>query len=212
MKALFYKFSKDLPLKLLLMLYFWMLVPWALCLYGTINLYESPLVFMLAGTIYTFECSSDEKSKFNKYMTSFPIKRSTYVSYIFLLIVISEVIMYFFQILLGILSPTVLERNVMSENTPIMLLSSMCIGIAVVGFAVFWNFKASFRVSGTMLVVLYFFVSFVLGFIIGVTKDSESATALLNSTGFRIVTAVVSLIVFLLEWWLAVRVYNKKDV
>ena len=63
-----------------------------------------------------------------------------------------------------------------------------------------------------MLVVLYFFVSFVLGFITGITEDSESATALLNSTGFRIVTAVVSLIVFLLEWWLAVRVYNKKDV
>ena len=211
MKALFYKFSQNLPLKLLLMLYFWLLVPWALCLDTDLRVYASPLNFMLAGIIYVLECSSDEKSKFNKYMTCFPFKRSTYVSYIFSLLVISEVIMYFCQILLGILSPKVLERNVMTENTPIVLLSSMCIGLAIVGFAIFWNFKVSFTVSGIILVVLYFFVSFILGFIAGFTEENESA-AWLNSTGVRITGAVVSLAVFVLEWWLTVRVYNKKDV
>ena len=59
--------------------------------------------------------------------------------------------------------------------------------------------------------MLYFFVSFILGFIAGFTEENESA-AWLNSTGVRITGAVVSLAVFVLEWWLTVRVYNKKDV
>ena len=203
MKFFFYKLSRNLPVVMLVMIYFWVLIPFALCLDENMKVYASPLNFVLAGVIYVLECSNDEKTKFDKYITCLPVKRSTYVSYMFLLLVISEIVMYFSQILLGVVSPQILERNLMTENTPIVLLSSMCIGMAIVGFAVFLNFKKSFSVSGAAILILYFLVSFICGFIQGLTEGSESASAFLNSVGFRITASLIALAVFVFEWWIS---------
>ena len=164
MKALFYKFSQNLPFTLIVMLYFWVLMRLAF-LSESSELYVSAHYFILAGIIDILELNDNSRSKFGTYMKCLTFKKSTYVSYLFILTIISEVIMYLSLILVGIFSPRVFNTNLLTENTPLFILSSMFVGMAIVGFTLFLNFRFSFAKSFITLILLYGVYMFIKGFI-----------------------------------------------
>lgn len=209
MKALFYNFSRSWLLTLLAMCYFWFLSPATMFVIDSFSL-TSALHFLIAGVIYIFVLNGYSRYKFDSYITSLPISRSSFVSHLFIITTVSEIVML--AVLMGMsMFFSGREGLVFSSVTVSKLLASFSLGLFFVGLAMLLYFRFSYTVSWIFYILTYFIVSFVMGFIEGYFEETGGAK-IFESPKFCAVSAVILTAVYALEWLMSIRVYRKRDL
>lgn len=216
MKALFYKYRVESLLVPLFMLYMWCLIPMEFLMEFD-YLAASPLFFIFAGINYVIDSHKNESSNFNKYIMYLPVKRSTCVSFTFILVIISEILMYIISLLIGIYCPMFMGCEPISKSEPIILLVSMFMGMIIVGICLFVNFKYSSAKSAVLYYTLCLVSPISLGFVSGYTEKNGISVldriidVLSNSPVTVIITLILEISIFVLEWVMSVKAYDRKD-
>ncbi len=209
MKALFYNFSRKWLAVLFVMMYFWFFIPISMFMFYPSAL-TSALHFLIAGVVYIFVMSSYARYKFDLYISCLPISRSSFVSHLFIITTVSEIVMFIVLICMSqFFSRT--EDFVFSSATVFRLLSSFSLGLCTVGLAMLLCFRFSYTVSYIFYIFAYFALSFIIGFIDGFFEGSNSKR-IFESPIFCTVSAVILTAVYVFEWIMSIRIYRKRDL
>ena len=216
MKSLIYKYKVESWFVPLLMIYMWILIPVESLLYVD-YLASSPLFFLFTGIVYVIESHNNERTHFDCYMKYLPIKRSAYVSFMYIMVIMYEIIMYIVSIFVAKFCPLFMECEPVPKSAPIVLLVSMFIGMIVTGVGIFINFKYSSTKSSVVYYTLCLVIPFILGVITGYTEqkgvsDIDNIINVLSaSPAVFAVTLIVEVLIFAFEWVMSIKAYEKKD-
>lgn len=209
MKALFNKFFQNLGRNLIVLFYFWFIMPLVMYVMDE-NVLTSPINFLLSGAIYIFILNGYARDKFDKYITFLPISRDSFVSHVFILTALSDIVM--FAVLIGFtIHFSKSTELVFSASTLFKLFSSFSIGVAVVGLAMLIYFRFSYSASYTFYLLIFCIPIFIMGFIDGFS-GADAGTTGFESIELGAVVPVISLAVFAVEWLLSIKVYRRRDL
>lgn len=180
-------------------------------LFGIFVPYASLFIPLFLSTAMCGNTNNDEKSKWTVYSQSLPFERKEYVYAKY----ISAFIMALAGVVIIVVTALIssLFRNQLFDIELLFFLCAVSVGISLVPLSIYLPFSYRFnsQVGGIVLVIVYFGAMMFLP-VVFLTCIMSELLGVVHSISTSLIAMAVIIAVFLLSWFISVKIYEKRDL